>query len=74
MEALAPFVAIAGGLLIGSAAALFPPPTGRIAGASGLAAVASPGLMVGAWQPWALVGAMPAGMALHSFTFSRSTR
>ena len=41
MESVAPFVAIAGGLLIGSAAALFLLLTGRIAGVSGMAAIAT---------------------------------
>ena len=41
MEPLPPFVAIAGGLLIGSAAALFLLTTGRIAGVSGMAATAT---------------------------------
>jgi len=39
MEPLTPFVAIAGGLLIGSAAALFLLLTGRIAGVSGMTAI-----------------------------------
>lgn len=41
MEPLAPFVAIAGGLLIGTAAAVFLLLTGRIAGVSGMAAIAT---------------------------------
>ena len=41
MEPLTPFVAIAGGLLIGSAAALFLLLTGRIAGVSGMTAAAT---------------------------------
>ena len=41
MEPLSPLVAAAGGLLIGTAAALFLLLTGKIAGISGLAAVAS---------------------------------
>ena len=41
MEPLAPFVAIAGGLLIGTAAALFLLLTGRIAGVSGMTAIAT---------------------------------
>ena len=41
MEPLPPFVAIAGGLLIGSAAALFLLTTGRIAGVSGMVATAT---------------------------------
>ena len=32
------------------------------------------GLVLGAWQPWVFVAAMLAGMALHMFTLSRSTR
>lgn len=41
MEPLTPFVAIVGGLLIGSAAALLLLLTGRIAGVSGMAAIAT---------------------------------
>jgi hypothetical protein len=41
MEPLTPFVAIAGGLLVGSAAALFLLLTGRIAGVSGMTAIAT---------------------------------
>lgn len=41
MEPLTPLVAIAGGLLIGSAAALFLLLTGRIAGVSGMTAIAT---------------------------------
>jgi hypothetical protein len=41
MEPLTPFVAIAGGLLIGSAAAVFLLLTGRIAGVSGMTAIAT---------------------------------
>ena len=32
------------------------------------------GLVLGAWQSWVFVAAMLAGMALHTFTLSRSTR
>lgn len=41
MEPLSPWVAAAGGLLIGSAAALFLLLTGRIAGVSGMTAIAT---------------------------------
>jgi uncharacterized protein len=41
MEPLSPFMAAAGGLLIGTAAALFLLLTGRIAGVSGMAATAA---------------------------------
>lgn len=30
------------------------------------------GLALGAWQPWVFVAAMLAGMAVHTFAFSRS--
>ena len=32
------------------------------------------GLVLGAWQPWLFVAAMLAGMSVHSFAFTRSTR
>jgi hypothetical protein len=32
------------------------------------------GLVLGSWQPWVFVAGMLAGMALHAFTLSRSTR
>lgn len=66
MEAMTPFVAISGGLLIGSAAALLLLLTGRIAGVSGMVATAL--RMGGGGTPWSqatavLVG-LPIGAAL----------
>lgn len=66
MEPLSPLAAAAGGLLIGSAAALFLLLTGRIAGVSGLAAAAtriSPGNT--SWsQATAFIVGLPVGAAL----------
>jgi uncharacterized protein len=66
MEAMTPFVAIAGGLLIGTAAALLLLLTGRIAGVSGMVATAT--RTNGDGTPWSqatafLVG-LPIGAAL----------
>lgn len=66
MEPLSPLVAIAGGLLIGAAAALFLLLTGRIAGVSGMAAVAA---RIGSGgTPWgqatAFIVGLPIGAAL----------
>jgi uncharacterized membrane protein YedE/YeeE len=66
MEPLTPFVAIVGGLLIGSAAALFLLLTGRIAGVSGMTAIAT---RIGSGgTPWsqatALLVGLPLGAAL----------
>lgn len=66
MEPLPPFVAIAGGLLVGSAAALFLLLTGRIAGVSGMAAIAlriGPGSAPRGQAAAFLVG-LPLGTAL----------
>lgn len=66
MELLSPLVAAAGGLLIGTAAALFLLLTGRIAGVSGLAAVATRiGSGNTSWsQATAFIAGLPAGAAL----------
>ncbi len=66
MEPLSPLVATAGGLLIGTAAALFLLLTGRIAGVSGMAAVAA---RIGSGgTPWgqaaAFIVGLPIGAAL----------
>lgn len=66
MEPLSPLATAAGGLLIGSAAALFLLLTGRVAGVSGLAAVAT---RIGSGTtPWsqaaAFIVGLPAGAAL----------
>ena len=66
MESISPLTAVAGGLLIGSAAALFLLLSGRIAGVSGMAAIAT-GIGRGA-TPWsqavAFVLGLPLGTAL----------
>lgn len=62
MDPLAPLVALAGGLLIGCAAALFLLLTGRIAGVSGMIATAT-GIGAGA-TPWAQAAAFIAGLPL----------
>ena len=66
MEPLSPLLAIAGGLLIGIAAALFLLLTGRIAGVSGMAAAATG--MASGGTPWqqaaAFIVGLPVGGAL----------
>ncbi|NTZ42678.1 YeeE/YedE family protein [Altererythrobacter sp. SALINAS58] len=66
MEPLSPLVAIAGGLLIGTAAAIFLLLTGRIAGVSGMTAVAT--RISSSGTPWsqaaAFVIGLPIGAAL----------
>lgn len=66
MEPLSPLTAAAGGLLIGSAAALFLLLTGRVAGVSGLAAVATRiGSGDTSWpQATAFILGLPVGAAL----------
>ena len=63
MESLSPFVAIAGGLLIGTAAALLLVLSGRIAGVSGMAATAAG--IADKGPPWtqaaAFIVALPLG-------------
>jgi uncharacterized membrane protein YedE/YeeE len=66
MEPLSPLVAIAGGLLIGTAAALLLLLTGRIAGVSGMAAAVAriaPGTLPRT-QAAAFVAGLPLGAAL----------
>lgn len=65
MEPIPLLVATAGGLLIGSAAALFLLLTGRVAGVSGLAAIAtriSPGK-----TPWLLAASFILGMPIGAW-------
>ena len=66
MEPMSPAIAAAGGLLIGSAAALFLLLTGRIAGVSGMTAVAT--RIGSSGTPWsqatAFVIGLPLGAAL----------
>lgn len=66
MEPISPIMAIAGGLLIGGAAALFLLLTGRVAGVSGMTAVAT--RIGSSGTPWsqamAFVVGLPMGAAL----------
>ena len=70
MESLSPLYAIAGGLLIGTAAALFLLLSGRIAGVSGLAAAAA--RISDKGPPWlqamALIVGLPAGALIVTGT------
>jgi uncharacterized protein len=72
MEPLSPFVAAAGGLLIGTAAALFLLLTGRIAGVSGMAATATRIEMTG--TPWASAVAFVLGLPLGAATIALIVR
>lgn len=69
MDPISPIYPIAGGLLIGTAAALFLLLTGRIAGVSGMAAVAA--RIGSSGTPWsqaaAFVIGLPLGAALISY-------
>lgn len=69
LEPLSPFYALGGGLLIGSAAAVFLLLSGRIAGVSGIAASAA---RISSDQPWfqalAFLIALPLGALLVSGT------
>ena len=62
MQSISPLAAAAGGLLIGSAAALFLLLSGRIAGVSGMAAIAT-GIGRGA-TPWSQAVAFVLGLPL----------
>jgi len=70
LEPISPLVALAGGLLIGSAAALFLLLSGRIAGVSGIAAAAA--RISSGGPPWvqavAFILALPLGALLVSGT------
>ncbi len=70
LEPISPFVAIAGGLLIGAAAALFLLLSGRIAGVSGIAAAAT--RIADSGPPWlqsvAFVVGIPLGALLVGAT------
>jgi uncharacterized membrane protein YedE/YeeE len=72
MEPLSPFVAIAGGLLIGAAAALLLLLNGRIAGVSGMLATATrvdPG-----GPPWRQAGAFIVGLPLGAVLIATFVR
>lgn len=65
MEPLSPLVATAGGLLIGSAAALLLILSGRIAGVSGMAATATG--IAGKGPPWSQAAAFVLGLPLGAW-------
>lgn len=66
METLSPFVAMAGGLMIGTAAALLLVLSGRIAGVSGMAAAATGIADKGA--PWPQAAAFILGLPLGAWS------
>ena len=66
MESLSPFVAIAGGLLIGTAAALLLLLSGRIAGVSGMAATAAG--IADKGPPWTQAAAFIVGLPLGAWS------
>jgi uncharacterized protein len=72
MEPLSPFVAAAGGLLIGTAAALFLLLTGRIAGVSGMAATAA--RIEATRTPWAGAVAFLLGLPLGTAIIALAVR
>ena len=72
LEPLSPFVAIAGGLLIGGAAALLLLLSGRIAGVSGMVAAAV--RIADAGPPWRLSAAFVAGLPLGALLISMFVR
>lgn len=72
MEPLAPLVAIAGGLLIGTAAALLLLLTGRIAGVSGMAAAAT-GIGRGG-APWSQAAGFVVGLPIGAAFVSLALR
>jgi uncharacterized membrane protein YedE/YeeE len=65
VEPLGPIIAICGGLLIGSAAALFLVLSGRIAGVSGM--LASAARIADSGPPWAQAAAFVAGLPLGAW-------
>jgi uncharacterized membrane protein YedE/YeeE len=72
MEPLSPLTALAGGLLIGLAAALFLLLTGRIAGVSGLAAIAA---RIGSGgTPWAQAASFVFGLPIGAWLVAMFVR
>lgn len=72
MASLSPVFAIAGGLLIGSAAALFLLLTGRIAGISGLTAIAT---RIGSGgTPWAQAASFIVGLPVGAWVVANLVR
>lgn len=72
MEPLSPAVALAGGLLIGTAAALLLVLSGRIAGVSGMAASAT--RIADRGTPWAQATAFVAGLPIGAAVIAASVR
>jgi hypothetical protein len=66
VESLSPFVAIAGGLLIGTAAAVLLVLSGRIAGVSGMAATAAG--IADKGPPWTQAAAFIVGLPLGAWS------
>lgn len=72
MEPLSPMVAVAGGLLIGTAAAVLLVLSGRIAGVSGMAAAAT--RIASSGTPWPQAAAFIAGLPLGAAIVSGLAR
>ena len=72
LEPISPFLAIAGGLLIGGAAALLLLLSGRIAGVSGM--VASVVRIADSGPPWRLAAAFVIGLPLGALLISMCVR
>lgn len=72
LEPISPFLAIAGGLLIGGAAALLLLLSGRIAGVSGM--VASVVRIADSGPPWRLAAAFVIGLPLGALLISMFVR
>jgi hypothetical protein len=72
MDPLSPFVALAGGLMIGTAAALLLLLSGRIAGVSGMVATAS--RIADAGPPWSQAAAFVAGLPIGALAVAATLR
>lgn len=72
MEPLSPLIAIAGGLSIGTAAALFLLLNGRVAGVSGMAAAAS--RIASGGTPWGQAAAFVVGLPVGAALVAASVR
>lgn len=72
MEPLSPLVATAGGLLVGTAAALLLVLSGRIAGVSGMAAAAA--RIAASGTPWSQAAALVAGLPLGAAAIAAFVR
>ena len=72
MEPLSPLVALAGGLMIGTAAALLLLLSGRIAGVSGMFASAT--RVAAGGPPWSQAAAFVVGLPLGAFVVAQALR